>query len=132
MATADRPFIEDIDSLPRPAHHLFDMTRYRINGKNYMPIITSRGCPFNCAFCLASKMCGSSFRARSPSKVVDELEWLRDKFGAGAFAFYDDTFTHDINRAIAICNEMQAQRVFASMGLPNKSRQNIQRATYKT
>ena len=33
VATADRPFIEDIDSLPRPAHHLFDMTRYRINGK---------------------------------------------------------------------------------------------------
>jgi anaerobic magnesium-protoporphyrin IX monomethyl ester cyclase len=109
VASADRPFIEDIDSLPRPAHHLFDMTRYRINGKNYMPIITSRGCPFNCAFCLASKMCGSGFRARSPSKVVDELEWLRDTFGAGAFAFYDDTFTHDINRAIAICDEMQAR-----------------------
>jgi anaerobic magnesium-protoporphyrin IX monomethyl ester cyclase len=108
--TPDRPFIQDIDSLPRPAHKHFDVTRYKISGKIYMPIITSRGCPFNCAFCLASKMCGRGFRARSPSKVVDELEWLRDTFGAGAFAFYDDTFTFDLNRAIAICDEMKARK----------------------
>jgi len=76
-----------------------------------MPIITSRGCPYQCAFCLASKMCGRGFRARSPSKVVDELEWLRDTFGAEAFAFYDDTFTFDVKRAIAICDEMKARKL---------------------
>jgi radical SAM superfamily enzyme YgiQ (UPF0313 family) len=56
-------------------------------------------------------MCGHSFRGRSPSKVVDELEWLRDDFGAGAFAFYDDTFTFDLDRAFAICDEMQKRKV---------------------
>ena len=106
----NRSFLEDIDVLPYPAHKHFDVSRYRINGKLYMPIITSRGCPFNCAFCLASKMCGRGFRARNPSKVVDELEWLRDTFGAGAFAFYDDTFTFDLGRAIAICDEMKARK----------------------
>jgi anaerobic magnesium-protoporphyrin IX monomethyl ester cyclase len=108
--TTNRSFLEDIDVLPYPAHKHFDMSRYRINGKLYMPIITSRGCPFNCTFCLASKMCGRGFRARNPSKVVDELEWLRDTFGAGAFAFYDDTFTFDLGRAIAICDEMKARK----------------------
>jgi len=108
--TPNRPFLEDIDVLPYPAHKHFDVSRYRINGKLYMPIITSRGCPFNCAFCLASEMCGRGFRARNPSKVVDELEWLRDSFGAGAFAFYDDTFTFDLKRAIAICDEMKARK----------------------
>ena len=108
--TPDRPFLEDIDVLPYPAHKHFDVSKYRINGKLYMPIITSRGCPFNCAFCLASKMCGKGFRARKPSRVVDELEWLRDTFGAGAFAFYDDTFTFDLGRAIAICDEMKARK----------------------
>jgi anaerobic magnesium-protoporphyrin IX monomethyl ester cyclase len=108
--TPNRSFLEDIDVLPYPAHKHFDMSRYRINGKLYMPIITSRGCPFNCTFCLASKMCGKGFRARDPSKVVDELEWLRDTFGAGAFAFYDDTFTFDLDRAIAICDEMKARK----------------------
>ncbi len=72
--TPDRQFMQDIDSLPYPAHKHFDVGRYKVFGKVYMPIITSRGCPSQCAFCLASKMCGKAFRARSPSKVVDELE----------------------------------------------------------
>ena len=107
----DRPFIADIDSLPQPAHHHFDTNMYRLFGVNYMPIITSRGCPSACTFCLASKMCGHAFRGRSPSRVVDELEWLRDKFNAGAYAFYDDTFTFDLKRAYAICDEMQKRKL---------------------
>ena len=107
----DRPFIQDLDSLPHPAHKHFDVTKYKILGKTYLPIITSRGCPSRCTFCAAYKMCGRDFRARSPKKVVDELEWLRDEFGAGAFAFYDDTFTFDVNRAVAICDEMQKRKV---------------------
>ena len=87
IQTPDRPFIQDIDSLPRPAHHHFDTNMYKLFGVNYMPIITSRGCPSACTFCLARKMCGHGFRGRSPSKVVDELEWLRDEYHAGAFAF---------------------------------------------
>jgi anaerobic magnesium-protoporphyrin IX monomethyl ester cyclase len=106
----DRPFMQDIDLLPYPAHKHFDVSRYRISGKVYMPIITSRGCPFYCTFCAAYKMCGRGFRARSPSKVVDELEWLRDTFGAKAFAFYDDTFTYNVNRAMAICDEMKTRK----------------------
>lgn len=111
IQTPDRPFIADIDSMPRPAHHHFDTSMYKLFGVNYMPIITSRGCPSACTFCLANKMCGHAFRGRSPTKVVDELEWLRDEFGAGAFAFYDDTFTFDLKRAFAICDEMQKRNV---------------------
>ncbi len=111
IQTPDRPFMTDIDSLPYPAHHHFDTNMYKLFGVNYMPIITSRGCPSACTFCLASKMCGHSFRGRSPSKVVDELEWLRDEFHAGAYAFYDDTFTFDLKRAYAICDEMQKRKV---------------------
>ncbi|MCL2476464.1 radical SAM protein [Candidatus Bathycorpusculum sp.] len=111
FSTTDRAFLPDIDNLPHPAHHHFDTNMYKLFGVNYMPIITSRGCPSACTFCLASKMCGHKFRGRSPSKVVDELEWLRDEFGAGAFAFYDDTFTYDLQRAYAICDEMQKRKI---------------------
>ncbi len=121
----DRPFIKDIDSLPLPAHKHFEVTRYRILNRTYLPIITSRGCPYQCAFCLASRMCGRGFRGRSPSKVVDELEWLRDTFGAGAVAFYDDTFTFDVKRAIAICDEMNARKV----GLPWDCRTRVDRVS---
>jgi anaerobic magnesium-protoporphyrin IX monomethyl ester cyclase len=111
IQTPERPFMTDIDSLPYPAHHHFDTNMYKLFGVNYMPIITSRGCPSACTFCLARKMCGHAFRGRSPSKVVDELEWLRDEFHAGAYAFYDDTFTFDLKRAYAICDEMQRRHV---------------------
>ena len=105
--TKNRNFIQNLDQLPHPAYKQFPLNKYRISGKLYLPIITSRGCPFQCTFCLASKMCGKQFRTRSPKKVVDELEWLRDTHGADVFTFYDDTFTFDTKRAYEICEEMK-------------------------
>ncbi|MDR1993951.1 MAG: B12-binding domain-containing radical SAM protein [Nitrososphaerota archaeon] len=125
FSTPDRPFIQDIDSLPYPAHHHFNTQLYKLFGVNYMPIITSRGCPSACTFCLAAKMCGHGFRGRSPKKVVDELVWLRDTFHAGAFAFYDDTFTFDLKRAFAICAEMKQRK----LGLPWDCRTRVDRVS---
>jgi radical SAM superfamily enzyme YgiQ (UPF0313 family) len=111
IQTPDRPFIQNIDELPYPAFKHFDVRKYRLFGKTYLPVITSRGCPFQCTFCLASKMCGRGFRARSPKNVVDELEFLRDNYGADAFSFYDDTFTFDRQRARDICKEMKNRKL---------------------
>jgi len=111
IRTKDRAFIQNLDELPHPAYKHFPLSKYKISGKMYLPIITSRGCPFQCTFCLASRMCGRRFRTRSPKKVVDELEWLRDVHGADAFAFYDDTFTFDRKRAYDICEEMKNRNV---------------------
>lgn len=108
--TDNRPFIENLDELPHPAYHHFQMENYRMDNKYYLPIITSRGCPFECTFCLASTMCGTHFRTRSPTKVLDELEWMRDEHHADVFALYDDTFTIDKKRANAICDEMKARK----------------------
>jgi anaerobic magnesium-protoporphyrin IX monomethyl ester cyclase len=107
IRTKDRAFIQNLDELPHPAYEHFSLDEYKISGKMYLPIITSRGCPFQCTFCLASKMCGKRFRTRSPEKVVNELEWLRDVHRADVFAFYDDTFTFDKKRALEICEEMK-------------------------
>lgn len=111
LRTTDRPFIKDLDELPHPAFDHFDLEKYTISGKKYLPIITSRGCPFQCTFCLASKMCGTGFRTRSPKKVADELEWLRDVHKADIFAFYDDTFTFNMNRAYKICEEIKNRNI---------------------
>ncbi len=108
--TNNRAFIENLDELPHPAFHHFKLENYRMAGKNYLPIITSRGCPFECTFCLASSMCGTRFRTRSPKKVLEELEWMRDEHHADVFALYDDTFTFDKRRANAICDEMKARK----------------------
>lgn len=121
--TVDRPFIQNLNGLPHPAFDHFDLNGYLISGKRYLPIITSRGCPFQCEFCLASKMCGTRFRARSPEKVVNELEWLKEQHKADIFAFYDDTFTFDINRAYKICQEIKNR----SIDLPWDCRTRVDR-----
>ena len=57
VRTPPRPFIEDLDSLPLPARHLIhieDYQRTRIGGRPITPVITSRGCPYQCVFCASS------------------------------------------------------------------------------
>ena len=114
IRTPDRPLIQNLDEIPRPEYKFFPMERYKIYGKQFLPIITSRGCPYQCAFCVTSRIFGRKFRARSPKNVVDELEWLRDTHGADGVSFYDDAFTLDRNRLVAICNEIIERKI----GLP--------------
>jgi radical SAM superfamily enzyme YgiQ (UPF0313 family) len=100
----NRPFIQDLDALPRPAYKYIPIEKYRIMGKRLLPIMTSRGCPFQCSFCAASQLFGAGFRGRSPKNVLDELEWLRDEYGAEGIAFQDDTLTFNRKRIMDICD----------------------------
>jgi len=111
VRTPNRPFIQNLDELPRPAYKYFSLEKYRLFGRRMLPIITSRGCPSQCSFCTTSRIFGKGFRARSPKNVVDELEWLRDSHGADAFSFYDDTFTLDKKRALKICEEIKNRKI---------------------
>ncbi len=106
IKTENRPYIQDLDSLPLPAYKYLPMDKYNITGRNLLSIISSRGCPYQCPFCVASQMFGAPFRARSPRKVLDEMEWLRDEYGAEGVAFQDDTLTFDKKRAVEICDGM--------------------------
>jgi radical SAM superfamily enzyme YgiQ (UPF0313 family) len=111
IRTPNRPFIQNLDELPRPAYQYFSLSKYRFFGKTVLPVMTSRGCPFQCSYCVSSRMAGKEFRVRSPKKVVDEMEWLRDEHGAGAFSFYDDAFTYDNKRAIEICEGIKSRKI---------------------
>ncbi len=71
--TKERNLIENLDELPLPARHLFPLSRYHaLNTHGTM--ISSRGCPFNCIFCVGSKMGGRRMRYRNPELVLDEIE----------------------------------------------------------
>ena len=106
IRSPDRPFIQNLDALPLPAYKYVPIEKYRITGMKLLPIISSRGCPFQCSFCVASQMFGAKFRARSAKNVLDELQWLKDDFGAEGIAFQDDTLTFDRKRATEICDGM--------------------------
>ncbi|MDX9786963.1 MAG: radical SAM protein [Desulfobacterales bacterium] len=74
--------LEDLDAYPHPA---FDLQHHI----NYIPLLTSRGCPFDCAYC-ASKMLYTGYDTRSPDSVAREIDYWHTRFGVKNFAFYDD------------------------------------------
>ena len=107
----DRPYIENLDELPFPAHHLFPLRHLQKYGKVIFPLSTSRGCTFWCNFCSAVRMFGRRYRMRSPESVADELEFLNKKYGAQQFTFYDDAFTVNQSRVKKICEEIQNRKL---------------------
>jgi anaerobic magnesium-protoporphyrin IX monomethyl ester cyclase len=111
VRTDDRDFIQNLDQLPHPAYKYFPLEKYRLFGKLILPITTSRGCFANCSFCLAPRMAGRAFRARSPKNVVDELELFKNLYKPDAFTFHDETFTTDNERAINICEEIKRRKI---------------------
>ena len=102
----DRPYIEDLDSLPFPAHHLWPLDRLKKYGDVMFPLMTSRGCVYWCEFCSAVRMFGRRYRMRSAKNVVDEMEHLHKTYGSSTFTFYDDAFTVDQARVEEICEEL--------------------------
>lgn len=107
-------YIQDLDAIPFPARHLVDMETYfrisepqglRLNGEERVRVTqmtTSRGCPFQCTYCGKNVTWGKSYRTRSAKNVLDEMEFLIEKYGVQHFAFQDDNFTADMTRAAEI------------------------------
>jgi len=84
-----REFIKCLDSLPFPAWDFFPALKM-------YPVLSSRGCPFQCVFCM--RALGNRVRKRSVKNVIEEIEWLVEKFGISFFGFCDETFTSDRKR----------------------------------
>lgn len=113
-----RAFIDDLDSLPYPAFHLipFEKYNFKINvvGKGFLSaanMMTSRGCPFNCNFCATPVNWGRHVRVRSPLKVIEEIEFLIERYGAKVIYFYDDTFNLSPRRVKEITSLMIERRL---------------------
>ena len=75
-------YFNNLDEIPYPSYQL-------LREKKYLPILTSRGCPYRCTFC-ASYLLNKSFYQRKPENVVEELQYYYYQFDTTHFAFYDD------------------------------------------
>lgn len=107
-----RPWIQDVDTIPRPARDLFPLDSYHPHppyGRRwrYINEITSRGCPFHCAYC-AKSVFGDSYRALSPERVVADIKELVDHYHAREIHFYDDDLTLNRKRAAEIMERLAA------------------------
>lgn len=104
-----RELIQDLDSLPFPAWHLFDIKDYSLSSLGgesntpVFPLLTSRGCPNQCIFCGSNVVHGRNFRFRSAENVYQEIRYLFDEFGARQFDFVDDSVTVRKDRILKLC-----------------------------
>lgn len=106
--------IKDLDSLPFPAWDLFPVENYwklrfahgPQSTSRYLPLLSSRGCPYPCKFCVVPATNFMTWRARSPKNVTDEMEHWKRTFGVGEFHLEDLNSTVDDKRTRALCQEI--------------------------
>jgi anaerobic magnesium-protoporphyrin IX monomethyl ester cyclase len=106
----DRPFIRDLDDLPLPRHELLPLDKYRaplVKGP-YAFVVTSRGCPAGCRFCIKHVSYGDSVRFRSAENVLAEIEQLVG-LGVRAIHMYADCFTVNRDHVMGICEGIVAR-----------------------
>jgi hypothetical protein len=84
----DRPYIDDLDTLPPPDKRMTDLYRYYQKGA----LLTGRGCPNYCIFCSCGAFCGKKYRARSVQHILTEIKDTIARFGITEFEIHDDTF----------------------------------------
>lgn len=93
----------NMDDLPMPDFSLF---AHRVPFRA-VPVMTSRGCPYDCTFCCVTGMFGRRYRFRSTEKVLQELERYRGRW----VFFCDDNFTADLRRSKALLQEMLDRKI---------------------
>ncbi len=94
-----RDHIRDLSSLPMPAYDIFPMDRYPLHR-----MVTSRGCPYACAWCNSSSIWSHTYRMRQPEEVIEEIEFLISSYGKKIFVFGDNSFNIDLKRVETFCN----------------------------
>ena len=95
VVTENRAPISNLDELPWPARHLLPMDKYTVFNKpiKVAHVMASRGCPYGCVYCTTSYFWGRLVRFRSAKKVVDEIEYVVEKYGTKSIVFADDELT---------------------------------------
>ncbi|MBI4684364.1 MAG: B12-binding domain-containing radical SAM protein [Nitrospirae bacterium] len=111
--------IADLDALPFPAWELFPLKNYwdihfahgPFTKKRYLPILTSRGCPYQCGFCVIPKTNNRAWRKRSAKNVVDEMEFFSQTYNIQEFHIEDVDPTISDERTRDICRDIISRKL---------------------
>lgn len=102
-------FVENLDDIPTIDFSILDLSLYASHRTSFrpikkehelcLPITTTRGCPFNCVFCIAGSLHGKKVRKMSAERVVSDVQEMISKYGMNVLSIEDDQFLSDRNRA---------------------------------
>lgn len=129
VRTPARPRIRAVGELPRPAWHKVPLASYLDNGLAYgigrsrsMPILATRGCPYQCTFCSSPQMWTTRWYAREPDDVLDEMEWAVQTHGIDNFDFYDLTAILKQEWLIELCSKLLRRGLRITWQIPSGTR----------
>jgi len=130
--TAKRARIRDLDKLPRPAWDLFPVDKYHEGGFTYgvnlglsMPILATRGCPYQCTFCSSPAMWTTRYYVRDVREVVDEIADYVERYAATNVDFYDLTAIIKRDWILAFCAELERRGLNITYQLPTGTRSEV-------
>ncbi|MBU2472867.1 MAG: radical SAM protein [Patescibacteria group bacterium] len=112
VKTQPRELISDLDTIPFPARDLFNLDLYssaptkKLTDEQCSPILTSRGCTFNCIHCVSKSIWQRKIRYRSSDNIISEIEECINKYNIKEFSILDDNFTLNKSRAIEFCQKV--------------------------
>ena len=107
-----RPFIPNLSDMPLPMHHLLPLDKYRmpmIRGP-FTFIVSSRGCPAGCTYCIKHVSYQYSTRVRRPADIMEEL-WILKKLGMNNIHMYADLFTVNREQVMGLCELMIKEKI---------------------
>ncbi len=127
-----RDRIRNIDEIPRPAWDLFDVVGYDSNkfvtGIHYgrtVPILATRGCPYQCTYCSSPGMWTTRWYAREPEDVIEEIQSYHERYGATNFPFQDLTAILKRDWVVKFCQEIKRRGLKINWQLPAGTRSEI-------
>lgn len=109
LETPPRKRISNLDSLPFPLYERVPMVEYPL-----VNIVFSRGCPYGCTFCDVAPMWERRNYRRSVESVIEEMRFLRERYGKTEFEFTDETFVLHQDVIIEFCRQLAARDVDVS------------------
>jgi radical SAM superfamily enzyme YgiQ (UPF0313 family) len=124
-----RPRIRDLDGIAWPAWDILPIEEYLDRNLSFgvdrgrsLPVLASRGCPYQCAFCSNKKMWGSLWRVRNHQKFLDELQFYQEKYKIRNFDFYDLTAVINKSWIMDFCEGKKRRGLEFTWQLPSGTR----------
>lgn len=121
--------IRNINEIPRPAWDAIPIEEYLNRGMGFgvhrgrsMPVLASRGCPFQCTFCSSPQMWTTRWIPRDPDKLLDEMESYQQRYKISNFDFYDLTAIVKKRWIVEFCHKIKQRGLMFTWQLPSGTR----------